>query len=226
MIIWLASFPRSGNTLLRQILRQVFEKETYSESNDAKDLGIHPAGRDIVGHQNYSESWDKFYAGACRRGDLCFVKTHKPPLDAGKVIYVVRDGRSATVSFCHFLRQYRGKTNVDLPMTIRGEGHRMGCWSSHLDSWQPLQRTDCLLLRFENLRANTNDCISRIAEFTGLGEKRDWVNPLSKLRSVMPGFVRGGCDETNISELADDDEKLFWRLHGTWMSKLGYNKNA
>jgi len=225
MIIWLASYPRSGNTLLRQILKQVFGQETYSDSNDLKDLGLHKAGRSIVGHRNYQESWDEFY-DAARRGDrLCFVKTHGPPRDLEKAICIVRDGRSAIVSYYHLLRDYRRRADIDLTMVIRGETP-MGSWSKQLDAWQPLQRADSLLLRFENLRLRPEKCISDISNFTGLRPVNSWVNPLRELRTAMPGFARHGDDRRNIEELNGENDLLFWELHGDWMERLGYGDNA
>jgi hypothetical protein len=97
MIIWLASYPRSGNTLLRQIFWQVFDHPTYSDSNDPKDLGIHEAGATLVGHRNYTPPWSDFYSAARKASTLNLVKTHHPPRDAGKTIYIVRDGRAALV---------------------------------------------------------------------------------------------------------------------------------
>lgn len=48
MIIWLASYPRSGNILLRIILKSVFGKETYSKYNDLKDIGANQKIMELV----------------------------------------------------------------------------------------------------------------------------------------------------------------------------------
>lgn len=50
MITSLASYPRSGSTLLRQVLKQVFEQETYTDSNEPKGLGINQSRHPIAGH--------------------------------------------------------------------------------------------------------------------------------------------------------------------------------
>lgn len=221
MIIWLASYPRSGNTLLRQIFRQVFDQETYSDSNDPKDLGIHEAGSSVVGHRNYMLPWNEFYAAAQTDPALTLVKTHHPPKDSGKTIYIVRDGRAALVSYFHLLRDFRRRTDISLHNVIRGETP-MGSWSRNLDHWQPHARPDTLLLRFEELRHEPDKSIATVAEFTGLEPKRPWESPLGHLQEAMPGFFRNGDDQRNIAELAGPDEKLFWELHGGWMKTLGY----
>lgn len=221
MIVWLASYPRSGNTLLRQIFKQVFDHPTYSDSNDPKDLGIHEAGATLVGHRNYTLPWREFYAAAQKDSVLNLVKTHHAPKDAGKTIYIVRDGRAALVSYFHLLRDFRGKSEIRLDAVVRGETP-LGSWSKNLDHWQPLVRPDTLLLRFEDLRHRTEECIGSIAAFTGLAPVRPWESPLMKLREAMPGFVRHGDNRSNIAELDGADEELFWELHGRWMETLGY----
>jgi hypothetical protein len=221
MIIWLASYPRSGNTLLRQIFRQVFDHPSYSDSNDPRDLGIHAAGAALVGHLNYTASWSDFYAAARKDSALTLVKTHHPPRDSERTIYIVRDGRAALVSYFHLLRDVRGRKEIRLDAVIRGETP-LGSWSKNLDSWQPQSRPDTLLLRFEDLRHRTEECIRSIAVFTGLAPTSPWENPLVQLREAMPGFVRHGSNRSNIAELEGADERLFWELHGGWMKTLGY----
>jgi len=224
MIIWLASFPRSGNTLLRQILKQVFKQETYSDSNDPGDLGIHQAGKKFAGHQNYVGKWSDFYESAKNSETINFIKTHQPPRDTGKAIYVVRDGRAAIVSYLHFIREFHGDTNKTLSDVILGKT-AFGSWSAHLEKWQPLERKNTLLVRFEDLSQSVEKCISEIAQFTGLNPQEPWMNPLSQFREAMHGFVRQGCNQANIKELNKIDEVHFCELHRPWMTNLGYRQH-
>lgn len=221
MIIWLASYPRSGNTLLRQIFRQVFDQDTYSDGNDRKDLGICGVGATIVGHRNYTVAWDEFYTANRKSAPSIFVKTHCAPRDSGKTIYVVRDGRAALVSYFHFLRDLRGKNDLTLRKVIHGDTF-WGSWSAHLDKWQPQERPATLLLRYEDLRNRAEECIAAVADFAGLEPRRKWRSPLQELREAMPGFFRSGEDHLNIKEMQGAEERDFWERHGAWMNKLGY----
>lgn len=224
MIVWLASYPRSGNTLLRQLLKQVFHQETYSFSNDVKDLGSDQVAAKIVGHLIYESSWDEFFSQSSLSTKPVFIKTHQPPCDQSKVIYIVRDGRAAIVSYYHLLHDYRRRTDIDIPKVIRGETP-LGSWSEHLEHWQPLTRTECLLLRFEDLIEKPAECIKKITLFTRLTPESNWQNPLEKLRDEMPGFFRRGSNQENIKELNEIDEVHFWELHRPWMTKLGYGQH-
>jgi hypothetical protein len=221
MIIWLASYPRSGNTLLRQIFKQVFEQDTYSDGNDRKDLGIHDVGAAIVGHRSYTVAWDEFYNANRNSDSSIFIKTHSAPRDSGKTIYIVRDGRAALVSYFHFLHDFRRNNDLTLREVIHGNTF-WGSWTAHLDKWQPQERPATLLLRYEDLQNRPEQCISTVANFTGLEPRREWRSPLKELREAMPGFFRSGEDHLNIKEIQGADERKFWELHGAWMKKLGY----
>jgi hypothetical protein len=225
MIVWIASFPRSGNSLLRQLLWQVFGQNTFSRNNDKNNIGRNRDVAEIIGHLNYESSWAEFYAKAHQSNEpVFFIKTHEPPRDYSKAIYIVRDGRAAIVSYYHLLCDNRGGTDTNIAMAIRGEAP-FSSWTSHLEDWQPLARANCLLLRFEDMIEKTEECIKKIASFTGLTPNQAWANPLAKLRNVMPSYFRRGSNQDNIKELNEINKSLFWERHGAWMTKLGYRKH-
>ena len=81
MIVWLASYPRSGNTLLRIMLNKVFKQVTYSKYDDRLDIGNNEEIRTEVGHQSLNGSWQDRYTEMCESDERYFVKTHEPPED-------------------------------------------------------------------------------------------------------------------------------------------------
>lgn len=87
MILWLASYPRSGNTYLRMLLHTVFDLNTYSLYGDGADIGADPVTADTVGHASLPPEWSIAQARSDRA--LWPVKTHGHPLDAEKAIYVI-----------------------------------------------------------------------------------------------------------------------------------------
>lgn len=72
MIVWLASYPRSGNTFLRVVLHNVYGVSTYSvyEDNDPVAQRVGPA---LVGYRPKPVERTQMIDGA----DVYFVKTHK-----------------------------------------------------------------------------------------------------------------------------------------------------
>ena len=221
MIVWLASYPRSGNTLVRQMIKQMFGLETHSRYNDSGDIGAQPEVAKAVGHANFEGGWDDFYEQARQSAKITFVKTHDPPIDTGRAIYIVRDGRAAMVSFLHLQREFRRRDDIDLPKVMKGEVP-FGSWSQHLSDWNPLERPDTLLLRFEDLVGDPRQSADRIGDFIGIKPTATWSNELDKLRALLPGFFRQGSDAANFEELSGDAEDLFWNLHGPWMQRMGY----
>src|SRR5690242_6425767 len=105
MIIWLASYPRSGNSLFANLIKHHLEIPLYSiysidkRTDDQDDMYIHLNPVDLQ--------------AAKQSRDLFFVKTHELPTDDAPAIYVVRDGRDAIVSYAHYIIDNR--INLPLP---------------------------------------------------------------------------------------------------------------
>src|SRR6478609_26138 len=134
MIVWLASYPRSGNTLLRTILKQSMGLSSRSDSMDEND---HAKEGDVwasdVGVEGILSDWSTFYRQACGSDEIFLVKTHRPPVDDQPAIYVVRDGRKACLSYLHFDRRFRKGTKSLAEIVVGID--RYGDWSSHYHAW-------------------------------------------------------------------------------------------
>ena len=222
MILWLASYPRSGNTLLRLIFKQAFGRDTVSaHDDDAADIGADPAVAATVGHRSLDEPWPAARARLAGDAALHLVKTHDPPPDGGRAVYVVRDGRAATASFHHYLHDYPGHAAATAADVVLGLTP-FGSWGEHLDRWDPLARPDTLLLRYEDLIADPGPQIDRLAAFAGLSPVADWHNDFDRLHAMAPRFFRAGPANDPAAALSPGDAELFWAEHGDWMARLGY----
>ena len=112
-VTWLASYPRSGNTLLRIVLNRCFGVSSQSIYADVEFPD--PAVRGEVGHEAIGDDPKGFLAAARRSGRSLYVKTHElPSPDRHPAIYVLRDGRSAVVSHAHYMREFFHR---DVPLT-------------------------------------------------------------------------------------------------------------
>jgi FkbM family methyltransferase len=222
MIIWLASYPRSGNTLLRIILKTVFERQTFSKHDDANDIGADTEVAAEVGCRFPDENWPAAYGRMRADLNLHLVETHDPPEDDAKAVYIVRDGRSASRSFFHYLKDFpRVEDTFGLTDVVSGFTP-FGSWGGHLDAWQPLTRPNTLLMKYEDLLADPLLQIQRLAEFTGLGPLHDWRNDFDKLHKLNPKFFRAGAGNDAATALQGPDLDLFWAQHDDWMGRLGY----
>lgn len=225
MIVWLASYPRSGNTLLRTILLKCFGVTTYSLYDDLTDIGSRAEFSSIVGHVSHGLDQQSFYKAAAESDQTYFVKTHDRPPDDAKAIYVVRDGRSTIVSYYHYRKDFSSDETTSLEDIIVGDC-AYGSWSDHFEAWAPASRPNTLLLRYEHLVRDAHRAVKVISIFIGRPAFNSQPSPFTKLKAVDSKFFRGGSDASNIKELEGANSDLSWLLHGQLMSELGYAEAA
>jgi len=196
----------------------VFEVDTMS-IHDTDDSGaLHKEIGDEIRHVCLPQELDptKNY----------FLKSHNIEyVGFSKVIYVVRDGRCACVSYYHHLNDNGRPTSYDEVFN----GVVYGSWSFHLDIWMNVVRSeptsDKLLLRYEDMINNPDLIIEQLSAFCELQPKNKWVNEFDRLHRTNPQFFRKGDNEASIMEfnsLEEESKNTFWTLHSRWMSELNY----
>ena len=148
--IHLVSYPRSGSTLLRRylsILQGRPQKSRYPE--DVVDAQLPALTREL----------DR----------LEIVKTHQLPVDDRDLVYLVRDGRNASLSFIYMTFLSGGHRLFRLEEAyeaLRELDRREGSWGEHVGSiLQEAGRRRTLILRYEDLLATPAAAIARLAEF-------------------------------------------------------------
>jgi hypothetical protein len=197
--IWLASYPRSGNTFLRTALWHCFGLR--SASIYPKDLGGNRALEEYVGHIEHGpQIHDRL-----RANGIALIKTHEHPKDGSPAIYVIRDGRAACVSLWRF-----GGKAIPLEAVIEGR-HRFGTWADHVRAWNPKGRPHTLLLRYEDLRDDLPGCLNDIGRFLSRPVVADrlpdrdaiaasdgkWVRRESTWQTELDGAALGRFNEMN-----------------------------
>ena len=223
MIVWLASYPRSGNTLLREILWQTMGLR--STSDDKLNIPVSGSFREAAGDVEYAGTWEDFYQRAAASAERHLIKTHRPPRDGAKAIYVVRDGRSSCDSYFHYQKSYFPAAHTTLADVIVGDV-AFGDWSAHYAAWDT--RANTWVVRFENLVSAGPDLLARIAEFVGYrGEIRAWQNPMAQLHKHDPAFFRRGDAKWQApTHWTPGVNALFWACHGPLMERLGYGQTT
>jgi hypothetical protein len=139
MMIWLTSYPRSGNTFVRLILRHIFGLRCLSLYDEHPKTAI-PL-----------DELDRLRASSRR----ILVKTHGGPLDESPSIYVIRDGRVAIDSYYHYLRQEVGSP-LPVEKIIAGPIPTLS-WSAHYHAWDPVRRPNTLILKYEDINPTSQD---------------------------------------------------------------------
>lgn len=219
MVIWLASFPRSGNTFARNVLYDSYGLVSTEVNLESLD---------------YSSTHEEYPV----------VKTHlrpgQVPLRSKDhvVVYLVRDGRDALVSIAHH------RTNIispgsdflkNLEEAIRAEeGSYFGGWGLNVAEW--LERTD-VVIRFEDLIRNPIEQLERIRDFIELPEpKKEALPTFSSQKFGNPKygpqkgenqlFFRKGRSNGWKEEMPAHLEEIFWKKHGQVMLALGYQRTG
>lgn len=198
-VIWLASYPRSGNTFLRTVLWHCFGLR--SASVYPNDLGGKQELANYVGHIEHGPNQPIRF----QSGGLPLLKTHELPSDNLPAIYVVRDARAASVSLWQFY-----KKKIPLQSVISGQ-HRFGTWSAHVSAWKPWERPNTLLIKYEDMVNDLPRVLTEVSTFldrkvlslqipdrnTVAGIDGQWVRTKSDWREVMPDAQKVQCDEIN-----------------------------
>ncbi len=221
MIVWLTSYPRSGNTLLRTVLLRCFGLNSYSLYDDLADIGGRAQFCAVVGHLSHGLNKRSFYERAAESNQTFFVKTHEPPWDDAKAIYVVRDGRSSVVSYYHYLMDFCPDAKVFLEDIIMGDC-LFGSWSDHYEAWTPARRPNTVILRYDELARNPRQSIRTISDFIERPTVSIDAPSFKDLKAVDSNFFRREDDASNIGELKGEDLDLFWLMHSQLMAELGY----
>lgn len=197
--IWLASYPRSGNTFLRSVLFNCFNLR--SGSIYPRDLGYNKKLEEYAGHieQDANGSID------FQDQKLKIIKTHNYNNDHQKTIYVIRDARPSSLSMYKF---YNKKISLD---DIILGNHRFGKWSDHILNWDPLKRNNTLLIKYESLLTNFNEQLNKISFFLNIkivnnflpdrneiaDDDGKWVNRHSNWKEEMPASSIDLCNKIN-----------------------------
>ena len=201
--IWIASYPRSGNTYLRSVLHTCFGLPSTSVYR--RDLGGNTALERYAGH------FDADATHPDLSGDKpLLVKTHQRPPDDAPAIYIVRDGRAASVSFWEFQRRRR-----PLPEIIVNR-----VWSDHVAAWRPWARPDTLLLRYEELTGNLPVMLRRLGEFLDMPLLAGAPPTRAEMAAVDGHWVREPSDWR--PKFSRRDLRLFGAINGEMMRRLGY----
>ena len=150
------------------------------------------------------------------------VKTHEPPDDDQPTVYIVRNGLAAVRSYKHFLYDFN-RLDYSLEQVILGEP-LFGSWGRHLDAWNPLDRANTLVLKYEDLVERADDQLDRIAEFIRTKRKAAWINNFAELHEAHPTLFRQGPSVTPTHGFDDRQLQLFSALHGDWMARFNYSQ--
>ena len=169
MFVWLASYPKSGNTLLRSMLAAYFFSEdgvyNFSLNDNIRQFPstklFERMGIDITNEKEVIKNYIKAQESINQKEKLQFLKTHSYLFNIDNipftnlnntlgVIYIVRDPRNVVTSYAHhsgISPEHAARSMIELykykgDITSRNSERAtlyMGTWSGNYNSWKSLK---------------------------------------------------------------------------------------
>jgi hypothetical protein len=213
VLVWVASFPRSGNTFLRIVLNRRYGMPT-SVIYDYDGVADRVGGA-LIGYTDRPAPLAEMRATA----EPHFVKTHRPrdaDVDpADHAICLVRDGRDALVSWARMLSEDDpARFSTMLRRRIEAaDGRGTGSWGANVLSWLQPPAPHRMLLSYAELIADPAVAVDRVIAVVapGLRPDRDAAIPsFDELRRVDAGFFRRGVVGSHRDEFPAHLRELFW----------------
>ena len=193
MIVWLASYPKSGNTLTRSILSSYFYSEDgkfkfenldkikqFPLANDFMSLGINPNNdeevfKNFINVQNFINK---------KKNKINFLKTHSSLCKVHNsnftdyqnslgVIYIVRDPRNVVTSMAnHYDISVEEATRIIinnkkfLDKSPKNCSVFVGSWGFNFNSWKEFQnKNKYILIKYEDLINKKKTVFIKIFKF-------------------------------------------------------------
>lgn len=231
--IFLASYPRSGNTWLRFVLGELLTGKSIDFDNVDS----------VIPELRWHRRGEPVFADGGR-----LIKTHEPwRKEYCKAIYIVRDARDVALS--QYARSAQlgiagPDMNEFLVSFLQGKFHGYGAWGRHVRSWldSPLARQNRLLVvKFEDLRRAPEESLTQMVQFVGVPAGAEQVraalanNSVDSMRAKevqskkliqstteVGRFVRKGAVQGWRSVLTPAQLQLFEQHMGAELAQVGY----
>lgn len=245
--IWLASYPKSGNTWLRCLL-DAYYSDGKLDINDMRtatsDSGatllqavspvplanlsldmqmlLRPAGVLTFLSHHGPRPWVKTHSANIIPDGLC------PMIPAElthKALYVVRDPRSVLLSFAKFYKldtEAAVEAMEDLGFVVGGYGDfapvMVSSWSNHVASWTSEKRFPVHCIKYEDLMVDAGKELTEALEFLEIE-----VDPARVARAVEAAELSRlrKQEEDNGFEEAQEGKEFFTSGGTRWQDELG-----
>ena len=212
MFVWLASYPKSGNTLVRSLLSSYFfSRDGKFDFNLIKNIKQFPKkslflknGIDTKNDKEVIKNYLKVQETINLKNSIQFLKTHSYLFNIENhpftnleyslgAIYIVRDPRNVVLSSSNHNSQSHEKSTEDL---IKGrelfdkekEDIKVyaGTWGGNYNSWKSFKTANrYLLIKYENLIENKDKSFYEILKFIHKIKNVDFNLDEKKFKNVL-----------------------------------------
>ncbi len=222
MIIWIASYPKSGNTWVRSFLTAYYFCENgvfdINKLSMIEDYPNKQFFRETVKQGEIHKHWESSQKDICAKKKAKFLKTHnslitafgndftKPKYTLG-VIYVIRDPRNviSSVKNHNDLESYEkalsfmqdeNKVLEDYPhLKNYAKTNIVNSWRINYQSWMSNKFFRRLTIRYEDMVKNPQETFKKLIVF---------VNTLVRLKDeIDPKKLNNAIETTDFKSLQD-----------------------
>ena len=194
MIIWLASYPKSGNTWVRLFIDTLLNNKNSKIDINNINIRQFPLRSDFKGLDINMDNVQDFVSNCIISQEklnldnsIKFFKTHNAFWKSGNhaftnvqntkgVIHIVRDPRNIITSVknhfdkknyeeaLNFMKNEKQSLGVKTRKDITDLPTVVSSWSNHYNSWKKMNK-NYLLIKYEKLLNNTNDEFYKIINY-------------------------------------------------------------
>lgn len=248
-ILWLASYPKSGNTWMRSLLAQYFmppgkapdinNLRQFTTGDTRTDFFDRAAGGTYRGSS--LEDWARVRPHALRliagsKSGLHFVKTHckpvvylnthliPPDVTAG-AIYVLRNPFDVAPSFARHAAApiddaIERMCNPDTIMgTDKGIYDALGRWDEHVTAWTSAEGLKRFVVRYEDLHSKPAKVITELLKF--MGQKADRPRLARAIKAASFAALKKQEEKLGFGEKPAAMESFFAKGQaGAWRTDL------
>lgn len=249
-VVWLSSYPKSGNTFIRMLMHAYL----FGKPQDTEEVGRRIPDIHLLLSQNRVLE-DRGDQQIFVKTHFCFSAKHPHAESTSGCIYILRNPRDVLLSNARYLgadadpdklRKFAIHfiNNLGLP---HWRQMNMGSWPEHLASWlYPANKMPQIFIRYEDLCTDTANTLKRVVEY--LGEEVDdsriraavEICAIDKARKLemeekkqgrkniyvdLPNnasFVGEGKIAQSLAFIGEDVEKLYQEKFGRLVSIFGY----
>ena len=210
--IFLASYPKSGNTWLRAIILSALQQKNIINIKDLSKIRLLSDKMNFTSFKNkiYEKKGLIDYDWMSKNIILCqkklnentkynfFFKTHSvrhksftnETVNAG-FIYIVRDPRDVVVSLSNFsginLDEAINQVvfNKQLMTNANGARELVSNWELNIKSWLEYKSVPCLFIRYEDLLIKPNNIILKIIAFINIITNKNILNNKKNIDKII-----------------------------------------
>ena len=212
MFVWLASYPKSGNTLVRSMLTSYFfsddGKFNFNLLNNILQfpyVGLFKKiGVDIKNEKEVIKNYIKAQQYINKKGSIQFLKTHSYLFNIDNnaftnlnltlgVVYIVRDPRNVLLSVAN-----HNQLTQDQSFEIMVKSHILGSkksdnlityngtWNSNYNSWKSFKNINkYLLIKYEDLIGDKENTFKKILNFIHKLNGSNFVLNEKKFKNII-----------------------------------------